>query len=223
MHQSWPGTRRRRDSQPSIHLPFDVYLPGMKIAGSGLTQVGFRREEIVVGRDRAPANSRRRQIGEVDKLMPGCHRSPLCPLFLLKPALSRHVVRKIAHPSRAGVAPRRSSRSPRPDGGHRVRRRLRHILYGRRQSRRAADRHDEKYRVRAGGARRRRRARGVRHDPRPAFHQPQSETGARHRRSHRSRLEPHRRRRARARPGVRPPRPRSAHRPRRHRSRWRDG
>ena len=34
-----------------------------------------------------------------------------------------------------------------------LRRRLRHILYGRRQSRRAADRHDEEYRLCAGGAR----------------------------------------------------------------------
>ena len=41
MHQSWPGVRRRRDSQPSIHLPRDVNLPGMKIAGSGLTRFDF--------------------------------------------------------------------------------------------------------------------------------------------------------------------------------------
>ena len=27
MHQSWPGVRRRRVSQPSIHLPRSVYLP----------------------------------------------------------------------------------------------------------------------------------------------------------------------------------------------------
>ena len=32
MHQSWPGVRRRRVSQPSIHLPRSVYLSGMKIA-----------------------------------------------------------------------------------------------------------------------------------------------------------------------------------------------
>ena len=69
-----------------------------------------------------------------------------------------------------------------------LRRRLRHILYGRRQSRRAADRHDEEYRLRAGGARRRRRARSVRPAARPAFHRPQSEARARRRRSDRSRV-----------------------------------
>src|SRR5215471_11492123 len=41
MHQSWPGVRRRRDSQPSIHLPRSVYLSGTKIAGSGLTRFSF--------------------------------------------------------------------------------------------------------------------------------------------------------------------------------------
>src|SRR5688572_26249720 len=41
IHQSWPGTRRRRDSQPSIHFPFEVYLSGMKMAGPGLTRLDF--------------------------------------------------------------------------------------------------------------------------------------------------------------------------------------
>ena len=41
MHQSWPGVRLRRDSQPSIHLPRAVNFPGMKIAGSGLTRFDF--------------------------------------------------------------------------------------------------------------------------------------------------------------------------------------
>src|SRR5436190_1741101 len=41
MHQSWPGTRRRRDSQPSIHLPRVVYLSGMKTAGPALTRFDF--------------------------------------------------------------------------------------------------------------------------------------------------------------------------------------
>ena len=41
MHQSWPGVRRRRDSQPSIHLPRDVNLPGMKIAGVGFSRFDF--------------------------------------------------------------------------------------------------------------------------------------------------------------------------------------
>ena len=37
-HQSCPGVRRRRVSQPSIHLPRLVYLPATKTAGSGLTR-----------------------------------------------------------------------------------------------------------------------------------------------------------------------------------------
>src|SRR5262245_11609237 len=40
-HQSWPGVRRRRDSHPSIHFPFGVYLPGTKTAGSGLTRLAL--------------------------------------------------------------------------------------------------------------------------------------------------------------------------------------
>ena len=40
-HQSYPGMRRRRVSQPSIHLPRAVNLPGMKIAGSGFTRFDF--------------------------------------------------------------------------------------------------------------------------------------------------------------------------------------
>src|SRR5262245_54887148 len=49
MHQSWPGTRRRRDSHPSIHLPRVVYLPGMKTAGSGLTRfaLGAKKSSLV--------------------------------------------------------------------------------------------------------------------------------------------------------------------------------
>ena len=54
---------------------------------------------------------------------------------------------------------------------------------------------------------------------RPAFHRPQSEADARARRSRRSRLEPHHRRRSRTRPGVRAARSRDAHGARRDRSR----
>ena len=48
MHQSWPGARRRRVSQPSIHLPRSVYLPAMKTARPRLEQVLLRGEELVV-------------------------------------------------------------------------------------------------------------------------------------------------------------------------------
>ena len=40
-HQSWPGVRRRRVSQPSIHLPRVVNLPGTKMAGSGARSCDF--------------------------------------------------------------------------------------------------------------------------------------------------------------------------------------
>jgi hypothetical protein len=40
-HQSCPAVRRLRDSQPSIHLPRDVNLPGMKIGGPGFTRLDF--------------------------------------------------------------------------------------------------------------------------------------------------------------------------------------
>ncbi len=58
------ASRRRRDSQPSIHLPRDVNFPGTKIAGSGLTRFGLRREEIVARRDGAAADPGRGEVGE---------------------------------------------------------------------------------------------------------------------------------------------------------------
>src|SRR6185369_16848768 len=41
MHQSWPGVRRRRDSQPSIHLPRSVYFPSIQTGASGFTRFSF--------------------------------------------------------------------------------------------------------------------------------------------------------------------------------------
>src|SRR5436190_10889301 len=40
-HQSCPGVRRRRDSQPSIHLPRSVYLSAMKIPRPGFSRFSF--------------------------------------------------------------------------------------------------------------------------------------------------------------------------------------
>src|SRR4051812_46496019 len=40
-HQSWPGVRRRRVSQPSIHLPRSVYLSGIKTPRPGLRRFSF--------------------------------------------------------------------------------------------------------------------------------------------------------------------------------------
>src|SRR6185503_18949869 len=41
MHQSNPGVRRRRDSQPSIHFPRSVYLPSMKTGTEGFSRFSF--------------------------------------------------------------------------------------------------------------------------------------------------------------------------------------
>ena len=65
MHQSWPGVRRRRVSQPSIHLPRSVYLSGMKTGALGLEQVLLLGEELVVGGDGLAAEARGREIDEV--------------------------------------------------------------------------------------------------------------------------------------------------------------
>src|ERR1043166_5466050 len=40
-HQSNPGVLRRRDSQPSIHLPRSVYLPSMKMGAEGFSKFSF--------------------------------------------------------------------------------------------------------------------------------------------------------------------------------------
>ena len=69
MHQSCApaGSRRRRVSQPSIHLPRSVYLPSRHTGGRGLEQVFLRREELVVGRDHGAAEALGREIDEIDE------------------------------------------------------------------------------------------------------------------------------------------------------------
>ena len=204
MHQSWPGMRRRRDSQPSIHLPRVVNLPGMKIAGSGLTRFALRREEVVVGGDRAATDSRRREIGEVGKLVyDRRHRS--AHVLHLSPACSlrRPTVNRASGSCRVT---RRGDRHELRDLTVAIRfeGRVRHILYGRRQQRRAADRYDEEHRLRAGRARRRRRAGGIR--PRAwrgiSSNAIRGSTRVTHRLD-RARLGPDHGRQPRARPGVR--------------------
>src|SRR6516162_7491731 len=45
---SWPGPRRRRLSQPSIHLPLSSYLPGMKTGGAGsiIRSLGAKKSSV---------------------------------------------------------------------------------------------------------------------------------------------------------------------------------
>src|SRR6187397_2109079 len=70
MHQSWPGVRRRRDSQPSIHLPRSVYFSGMKIAGSGFSRFSFgAKKSSLVATASAPRRADARSIRWVNSLM----------------------------------------------------------------------------------------------------------------------------------------------------------
>src|SRR6202162_1115354 len=41
MHQSWPGVRRRRVSQPSIHLPRSVYTPSRKTGAAAWSKLSL--------------------------------------------------------------------------------------------------------------------------------------------------------------------------------------
>ena len=221
MHQSWPGTRRRRDSQPSIHLPRDVYLPGMNTAGSGLTRFAFgAKKSSLVATARPPTRADARSARLVNS-----GAVAIEPLFasLLSSyaALSQTSYGKSR--IRLVQVSRRGDRHDLRDLTVAVafRGRLRHIVYGGRQSRRAADRHDEEYRVCAGGPRRVREPESFGIAARPAFPRPQSAAARVHVDIARARLGPHRRRRPRARPGVRAPRPRNADGAGRHRSRAR--
>src|SRR5688572_4052882 len=97
MHQSWPGVRRRRDSQPSIHLPRFVYLPGMKTAGSGFTRLDFAAKKsslAAIARPPTRADARSaRLINSVAGAIGGyVLRSESC-------RLERDLVRQVAHPA----------------------------------------------------------------------------------------------------------------------------
>ena len=89
MHQSWPGVRRRRVSQPSIHLPRAVYLPSMKTGFDSLSRfsLGAKNSSLaasarppsrsaarstrlreIVHAARPAQNSSRRQSGELSTI-----------------------------------------------------------------------------------------------------------------------------------------------------------
>ena len=66
-HQSWPGVRRRRDSQPSIHLPRDVYLPGMNTAASAFSRFDFdAKKSSLVAIARPPIRAQARSTSAVN-------------------------------------------------------------------------------------------------------------------------------------------------------------
>src|SRR5215813_14017087 len=54
MHQSNPGVRRRRDSQPSIHFPRSVYLPSMKTGAEGFSKFSFGAKKSSLAKSTAP-------------------------------------------------------------------------------------------------------------------------------------------------------------------------
>ena len=70
MHQSWPGVRRRRVSQPSIHLPRSVYLSAMKTAGSGLSRFSFSAKKSSLAATPRPPS---RADGEIDQMSELAH------------------------------------------------------------------------------------------------------------------------------------------------------
>src|ERR1044072_8073316 len=54
MHQSKPGVRRRRLSQPSIHLPRSVYLPSIKIGSLARSRFSFGAKKSSLATSTAP-------------------------------------------------------------------------------------------------------------------------------------------------------------------------
>src|SRR5882672_2722188 len=54
MHQSKPGVRRRRVSQPSIHFPRSVYLPSIKTGALGLSRFSLGAKNSSLATSTAP-------------------------------------------------------------------------------------------------------------------------------------------------------------------------
>src|ERR1700704_137754 len=54
MHQSNPGVRRRRDSQPSIHFPRSVYLPSIKMGAEGFSKFSLGAKNSSLANSTAP-------------------------------------------------------------------------------------------------------------------------------------------------------------------------
>src|SRR4051794_32092824 len=68
-HQSKPCVRRRRDSQPSIHLPRSVYLPSMKIGAGCFNRFSFgAKKSSLANKTAAPKRSEQRSIKSVKSI-----------------------------------------------------------------------------------------------------------------------------------------------------------
>src|SRR4029079_12685529 len=70
MHQSKPGVRRRRLSQPSIHLPRSVYLSAIKIGALGLSRFSLGAKKSSFATSTAPpSRSPARSISSVKSII----------------------------------------------------------------------------------------------------------------------------------------------------------
>ena len=111
------ASRRRRDSQPSIHLPRDVYLPGMKIGGSALTRFAFDAKKsslVAMARPPTRADARSARVGECRGAMIGAtHPSSAFRSSVMLADRASYGKSRIRLVQVA--APRRSPRPARPD------------------------------------------------------------------------------------------------------------
>src|SRR5258708_31242343 len=72
MHQSNPGVRRRRDSQPSIHLPRSVYLPSIKTGAPDFSRFSLGAKNSSLANSTAPPRrSEARSISSVKSIAVG--------------------------------------------------------------------------------------------------------------------------------------------------------
>src|SRR2546428_13213707 len=68
-HQSNPGVRRLRVSQPSIHFPRSVYLPSMKTGTDGFNKFSFGAKNSSLANSTAPpSRSEARSINSVKSI-----------------------------------------------------------------------------------------------------------------------------------------------------------
>src|SRR5437899_2606242 len=72
IHQSWPGVRRRRVSQPSIHLPLLVNLSAMKMALPSLSRLDLpAKNSSLAAMALPPTRADARSILRVNSSIPG--------------------------------------------------------------------------------------------------------------------------------------------------------
>src|SRR5437867_13053353 len=68
-HQSKPGVRRRRLSQPSIHLPRSVYLPSIKTGVEDFKRFSFgAKKSSLANRTAPPRRSAARSTSSVKSI-----------------------------------------------------------------------------------------------------------------------------------------------------------